>query len=180
VELISKNKISNDQKIAILQVINRLIGQEIVEETASRVVIPYTLDSEGLRLERALKRIKSLVKYMIQDSVLSLRSHQRDEDVDHLNLLISHQFAETLCSGSAKVAELDSVTAFNYTQAALNLERIADHVSRIARISMDLPSTFTALNPDQEAFLGLETALRDLIEESVSSLLLTDAEGPIR
>jgi phosphate uptake regulator len=68
VELVSKNEIYNDQKIAILQVTDRLIGQEIVEETASRVVIQYLLDSEGLHLERALKKIKALVKSMVQDS----------------------------------------------------------------------------------------------------------------
>lgn len=185
VELVSKNEIYNDQKIAILQVTDRLIGQEIVEETASRVVIHYLLDSEGLHLERALKKIKALVKSVVQDSVLSLRSHQRDvsldviqrdEDVDRLALLSSHQFTEILRSGPLKVADLDSVTAFNYMQVALNLERIADHASRIAWISMDLPGPFTALNPDQEALLDLEPALKGLIEKSISSLLLVDAE----
>ncbi len=141
VELISKNEIYNDQKIAVRQVTDRLIGQKIVEETASRVVIQYLLDSEDLHLERALKKIKS----MAQDSVISLRSHQRDEDVDRLALLISRQFTEILRSGPLKVADLESVTAFNYTQVALNLERIADHASRIAWISMDLPGPFLLL-----------------------------------
>jgi phosphate uptake regulator len=107
---------------------------------------------------------------------VSLDVIQRDEDVDRLTLLISRQFTEILRSGPLKVADLDSVMAFNYMQVALNLERIADHASRIAWISMDLSGPFTALNPDQEALLDLEPALRRLIEKSISSLLLADAE----
>ena len=58
----------------------------------------------------------------------------------------------------------------------MNLEIIAYHASRIAWMSMDLSGPFTDLNPDQEALLDLEPALRGLIEKSISSLLMADAE----
>ena len=60
---------------------------------------------------------------------------QRDNDVDRLNLLISRQFTEILRSGSVKQETLNPITAFNYMQAASNLERIADHAHRIAEIA---------------------------------------------
>jgi phosphate uptake regulator len=171
------------QKKDLRQIVNKLIGPEILEETINKLVIQDLLSSEELQSERALKRIKTVVKTMIQDSLSSLLNNneelaadviQRDNDVDRLNLLISRQFTEILRSGSVKKDTLNPITAFNYMQAASNLERIADHCHKIAEIAKQCK----CILPDdlKEELSHMETILCALIDDSVSYLLQTNSD----
>jgi phosphate uptake regulator len=173
---------SSLQKKDLHQIVNKLIGPEILEETINKVVIQDLLSSEELQSERALKRIRTVVKSMITDSLSSLLNNneelaidviQRDNDVDRLNLLISRQFTEILRSGSVRQETLNPITAFNYMQAASNLERIADHAHRIAEIasqrSYNLPE-------DLKAELSrMDSLLCSLLDDSISYLLQTNS-----
>lgn len=165
------------QKKDIHQIIEKLIGPEILEETISKVLIQDLLSSEELQAERGLRRIRTVVKSMIQDSIAALLTHnrelaidvmQRDNDVDRLNLLISRQFTEILRNGSGSDSS-DPITAFNYAQAASNLERMADHAYGIAEIVIEhevsLPDDLISELSELEPIFG------NLIDESISSLL---------
>ena len=180
---VTSGHMSPTQKKDLRQIVNKLIGPEILEETINKVVIQDLLSSEELQSERALKRIKTVVKTMIEDSLSSLLSNneelaldviQRDNDVDRLNLLISRQFTEILRSGSVKKDTLDPITAFNYMQAASNLERIADHCHKIAEIAKQckciLPEDL------REELSHMETILCGLIDDSLSFLLQTNSD----
>lgn len=180
---VTSGHMSSAQKKDLHQIVNKLIGPEILEETINKVVIQDLLSSEELQAERALRRIKTVVKSMIQDSLsallkgnkeLALDVIQRDNDVDRLNLLISRQFTEILRSGSVKQETLNSITAFNYMQAASNLERIADHAHRIAEIVSQGECTL----PDdlKEEISWMETVLVSLIDDALSHLLQTNSE----
>jgi phosphate uptake regulator len=170
------------QKKDLHQIVNKLIGPEILEETINKVVIQDLLSSEELQSERALKRIKTVVKSMISDSFASLLSKneelamdviQRDNDVDRLNLLISRQFTEILRSGSVKQETVNPITAFNYMQAASNLERIADHSHHIAEIASQ--KNYTLPEDLKEELMRMETLLCGLIDDSISYLLQTNS-----
>ena len=180
---VTSGHMSPAQKKDLRQIVNKLIGPEILEETINKVVIQDLLSSEELQSERALKRIKTVVKTMIQDSLSSLLNNneelamdviQRDNDVDRLNLLISRQFTEILRSGSVKKDTLNPITAFNYMQAASNLERIADHCHKIAEIAKQckciLPEDL------KEELSHMETILCGLMDDSVSYLLQTNSD----
>ena len=180
---VTSGHMSPAQKKDLRQIVNKLIGPEILEETINKVVIQDLLSSEELQSERALKRIKTVVKTMIEDSLSSLLNNneelaldviQRDNDVDRLNLLISRQFTEILRSGSVKKDTLDPITAFNYMQAASNLERIADHCHKIAEIAKQckciLPEDL------REELSHMETILCGLIDNSLSYLLQTNSD----
>jgi len=173
---------SSMQKKDLHQIVNKLIGPEILEETINKVVIQDLLSSEELQSERALKRIKTVVKSMITDSFASLLNKsdelamdviQRDNDVDRLNLLISRQFTEILRSGSVRQETLNPITAFNYMQAASNLERIADHAHRIAEIasqkSYNLPESL------KEELSHMDDQICTLIDDSITNLIQTNS-----
>ena len=173
---------SSLQKKDLHQIVNKLIGPEILEETINKVVIQDLLSSEELQSERALKRIKTVVKSMISDSFASLLSKneelamdviQRDNDVDRLNLLISRQFTEILRSGSVKQETVNPITAFNYMQAASNLERIADHSHHIAEIASQ--KNYTLPEDLKEELMRMEILLCGLIDDSISYLLQTNS-----
>jgi phosphate uptake regulator len=180
---VTSGHMSSAQKKDLRQIVNKLIGPEILEETINKVVIQDLLSSEELQSERALKRIKTVVKTMIQDSLSSLLNNneelaldviQRDNDVDRLNLLISRQFTEILRSGSVKKDALNPITAFNYMQAASNLERIADHANKIASITKQCKCTLPVAQ--KEEITQLEAILCGLIDDSIYYLLQTNSD----
>jgi phosphate uptake regulator len=175
---VTSSHMSSAQKKDLHQIVNKLIGPEILEETINKVVIQDLLSSEELQAERALKRIRTVVKSMIQDSISALLSCnkelaldviQRDNDVDRLNLLISRQFTEILRSGSVKQETQNSISAFTYMQAASNLERISDHACRIAEVASQSDSAL----PEEmaEEVSRLESVFGSLIDDSLSFLL---------
>jgi phosphate uptake regulator len=179
---VTSDHMSSAQKKDLHQIVNMLIGPEILEETINKVVIQDLLSSEELQAERALKRIRTVVKSMIQDAFSALLHCnrelasdviQRDNDVDRLNLLISRQFTEILRSGSVRQETLNPITAFNYMQAASNLERIADHAHRIAELACRSNSSL----PDdlKEEVSRMESVLCGFIDDSISYLMQTNS-----
>ena len=180
---ISSHQLTAMQKRDLHSIVNKLIGPEILEETINKVVIHDLLSAEELPADRALKRMKNMTRSMIQDALSSLIKRnkdlamdviQRDNDVDRLNLLIARQFTDILRSGSIKQETLCPISAFNYMQAATNLERMADHASKIAEISSqndyELPVEMT------EEISRLSSTFTTLIDDSISMLLKPDTE----
>ncbi|MDM7933927.1 MAG: phosphate uptake regulator PhoU [Methanothrix sp.] len=180
---VTSGQMTSAQKKDLHQIVNKLIGPEILEETINKVVIQDLLSSEELQSERALKRIRTVVRSMIQDSLTALLSGNselamdvilRDNDVDRLYLLISRQFTEILRSGSARQESQNPIIAFNYMQAASNLERIADHAHRIAEITIQCGCTLPASLQEEISRMG--SLLCGLIDDSLSYLLQTDSD----
>jgi len=175
---------SSAQKKDLHQIVNKLIGPEILEETINKVVIQDLLSSEELQSEKALRRIRTVVKSMIHDSFTSLLNNnqdelamdviQRDDDVDRLNLLISRQFTEILRTGSVKQETQNPIHAFNYMQAASNLERIADHAHRIAQIAREYNCTLA--DDLKEELVDMEVQLCGFIDDAISYLLQTNSD----
>lgn len=180
---ISSPQLTAMQKRDLHSIVNKLIGPEILEETINKVVIHDLLSAEELPSDRALKRMKNITRSMIQDALSSLVKRnkdlamdviQRDNDVDRLNLLIARQFIDILRSGSIKQESLCPISAFNYMQAATNLERMADHASKIAEISSQNDNELPREMTDEIA--RLSSTFTTLIDDSISVLLKPDTD----
>jgi phosphate uptake regulator len=180
---VTSSHMTADQKRDIHQIVQKLIGPEILEETVNKVLIQDLIDPEELQSERALRRIKTVVRSMIQDALTAMVTNdremaadviQRDDDVDRLYLLVSRQFTEILRSGSVKQESLDPITAFNYTRAATNLERMADHASRIAAMILKCDCILPAEIVEEMG--RISPKLLDQVEDSISSLVLLNSE----
>lgn len=172
-----------EQKRDIHHIVSKLIGPEILEETGNKVLIQDLLNSEELQSDRALRRLRTVVRSMVQDAIDSLIGMkknlaedvvQRDDDVDRLNLLVSRQFTEMLRTGALSHSSIDVITAFNYTLAASNLERIADHANTIASLVIEHSTTV----PDEMALelSRVSSLISSLIDEAISALLNRNTE----
>jgi len=175
---VSSHQMSSIQKKDLHNIVNKLIGPEILDETIDKIVIHDLLKPDELRSDQALKKMKNITRSMIQDAIsilikknedLAFDVMQRDNDVDRLNLLIARQFTEVLRSGDIKKEVLNPIIIFNHMQAASNLERMADHASQIAEISCQSDYDHPAEMIDKLS--KLRSVFAALIDDVISVLL---------
>ncbi|WP_313694565.1 phosphate uptake regulator PhoU [Halorarum halobium] len=142
------SRISNDQRRTIRDCTQSLVGLEVLEETRERVVIRDLLDSSELSIHNAVTRMRLIALSMLEDAVAALAEGdadmakdvvQRDDDVDRLHKVVSRIFRATL--RTPKAAEELGVgreTCFDYHASARQLERVGDHATKIAHLTLQL------------------------------------------
>jgi len=142
------NRIDTDQRRAIREATQSLVGVEVLEETNDSVVLQDLLDSSELSIHNAVTRMRLISESMLEDAVTALIENdddlavdviERDDDVDRLWYVVSRIFRATLRSPrAAKEMGVPRETCFDYHSSARQLERIADHAGKIARLSQSL------------------------------------------
>jgi Phosphate uptake regulator len=118
------------------------IGQQIVEETESAIVIKDLLNPTEMPFDSSIRRMYLLVKTMFKDAILSLENHNdmlatdivnRDTEVDKLQWLISRQYHLLLLDPTlSEKMHVSLQQALNYYVVGRILERIGDHGVRFA------------------------------------------------
>ncbi|KAB1198387.1 MULTISPECIES: phosphate uptake regulator PhoU [Haloferax] len=164
---LESGRITTDQRRTIREATQSLVGLEVLEETRDRVVIRDLLDSSELSIHNAVTRMRLIALSMLEDAIAAIAemdedlAHdviQRDDDVDRLWMVVSRIFRATL--RTPKAAEelgLPREVCFDYQSAARQLERIADHATKIAHLS---------LNFEQPVGEDIIEAMEELFEES--------------
>ena len=162
-------RITTDQRRTIREATQGLVGLEVLEETRDRVVIRDLLDSSELSIHNAVTRMRLIALSMLEDAVAAIATLdddmardviQRDEDVDRLWMVVSRIFRATL--RTPKAAEeigLPREICFDYQSSARQLERVADHATKIAHLSR----RFDEPVPDE-----VITALEELHADAVA------------
>jgi phosphate uptake regulator len=138
----------------------RMIGPEILEETAEAVVLQDVVGANPLPIPSVIRRMHQMVRAMQTDAMAAFRAQdpsiakdvvERDWEVDRLHWFVQKQLttalrdARTLTSLALTLPECAT-----YLLASRVLERIADHAVRIA---------------DTVAMLGKEKPPAGLVDE---------------
>ena len=163
---LESGRITNDQRGAIRDAVQSLVGLEVLEETKDEIVIRDLLDSSELSIHNAVTRMRLIVASMLEDALLALRdldrdlAHdviQRDDDVDRLWMVVSRIFRATLRTPKAsEELGLSREGCFDYHSSARQLERVGDHATKIAHLSLEI---------EQEVPGEVVTALEELHTE---------------
>jgi phosphate uptake regulator len=142
------DRITAEQRRAIRKATQSLVGLEVLEETAGRVVIQDLLDSSELSITNAIDRMRLIARSMLEDAVTALAENDddlardvihRDDDVDRLWFVVSRTFRASLRAPSAvEELGLPREVCFDYHSSARQLERIADHAAKIGQLTLDL------------------------------------------
>jgi phosphate uptake regulator len=185
---LESTRIATDQRRTIRQATQSLVGLEVLEETRDRVVIRDLLDSSELSISNAVTRMRLIALSMLEDAVQALVGPdtdlardviQRDDDVDRLWMVVSRIFRATL--RSPRAAEELGVTrevCFDYQSAARQLERIADHATKIAHLSLEseaaIPSDVAA------AIEELHDDAATVTDAAMDALFLDESEESTR
>lgn len=176
-------RVTADQRRTIRDTIQGLVGLEVIEETSEHVVLQDLLDSSELSIHNAITRMRLVATTMLQDAVTALVEDdddlandviERDDDVDRLWYMVARVFRSALRSPSAAAAiGLARETAFDYHSSARQLERVADHASKIAELSLDLGDI-----PEDvaEALVELHADAAAVVEKSMDALDEADPE----
>ncbi|MFB6281106.1 MAG: PhoU domain-containing protein [Haloferacaceae archaeon] len=176
------NRITTDQRRSIREATQGLVGLEVLEETRDRIVIRDLLDSAELSVHDAVTRMRLIALSMLEDAVTALAEGdedmardviQRDDDVDRLWMVVSRIFRTTL--RTPKAAEELGVareTCFDYQSAARQLERIADHATKIAHLArqVDEPVPEEVLS----ALAELHADAVEVIDGAMDALFVDD------
>ncbi|EMA51875.1 phosphate uptake regulator PhoU [Halococcus thailandensis] len=174
------------QRRTIRETAQGLVGLEIIEETAEHVSLQDLLDSAELSIHNAVTRMRLVALTMLDDAVTALRTGdedlaadviERDDDVDRLWYMTSRVFRGALRHPSAASdIGLPRETCFDYHTSARQLERVADHATKIA----DLAGALDGVPDDAGEALGtLHSDAAAVVETAMDALLSEDSDEAV-
>jgi len=182
--VLESGRITNEQRGTIREATQSLVGLEVLEETKDEVVIRDLLDSSELSIHNAVTRMRLIAASMLEDALLALRdldddlAHdiiQRDDDVDRLWMVVSRIFRATLRTPKAtEELGLPREVCFDYHSSARQLERIGDHATKIAHLTLDIDQEVPAEVLD--ALDGLHEEVVAVIDGSMDALFTDESE----
>lgn len=177
------DRITNDQRRTIREATQSLVGLEVLEETRDRVVIRDLLDSSELSIHNAVTRMRLISLSMLDDAVTALAEDdedmardviQRDDDVDRLYMVVSRIFRATLRTPKAtEELGLPREVCFDYHSSARQLERIADHATKIAHLTLELDGG--APNQVSQSLDELHGQAEEVIDDAMEALFADDS-----
>jgi len=179
-------RVTASQRRTIREATQGLVGLEVIEETGDRVVLQDLLDSAELSVHNAITRMRLVAMTMLSDAVTALVENddelaqdvlERDDDVDRLYYMVSRVFRTVLRNpAEATDTGFPRETVFDYQTGARQLERIADHATKIA---------FTALEVDDidptvvDELDDLLSAAESVPETAMDALITEDSEEAV-
>ena len=183
IRIISKERIPSKITAIIRNFTQITIGQEVVEETDTSIVIKDLLNLAEMPFNSTIKRMHLVVKSMHEDINNSLETCnkkiaeeiiQRDNDVDRLNWLVARQHNIILENLSlAKKMEITIEITSAYYLISRIIERIGDHVVRIANNIIDLADK----NLDNQIIDSIKSAsvlASNIVNNSIGSFFRKD------
>ncbi len=128
----------------VKDIFRNLVGMEIVEETATKIVAKDLLDIQEVSLENVIRRIDIIIRSMLTDSVgLDFNNAEsvlgRDKEVNRLSLL-GFRTARA-ATDNPRLLKLFNTSYWNVMlskNVIASLERFADQVKRLLRASKSL------------------------------------------
>ncbi len=142
------DQMTAEQRRTIRDATQGLVGLEVIEEMPENMVLQDLLDSSELSIENAVTRMRLVALTMLEDAVESLITDddqlahdvmERDDDVDRLWYMVSRVFRSVLRNPTAaNEIGFARETCFDYQSSARQLERIADHATKIAELALEL------------------------------------------
>jgi len=179
-------RITAAQRRIIREAAQGLVGLEVIEETSDRVVLQDLLDSSELSVHNAITRMRLVSLTMLEDAIEALVTDdddlardvkERDDDVDRLWYMVSRVFRTVLRNPTAaNEIGFPRDTCFDFQSSARQLERIADHATKIADLSLEVGEIPASAG---EPIRALQAEAGEVPEMAMDALLEEDSEEAV-
>jgi len=144
IQINSKSSIPVEDREKIRNSMRRLVGMEIIEESASKITMQFLLDNSTLNPEKILKRMSSIALGMYDDVSNGLISDDksnlqtlsnRDVEVNRQYFLLVRLIRSALVDKRlANVFNLENIDVLDYRVAANLLENAGDTIVELANL----------------------------------------------
>ncbi|MFB6188950.1 MAG: PhoU domain-containing protein [Halapricum sp.] len=174
--------IDPSQRRTVERVTRTLTGVAIVEESDTKLVVRTMLDAEEVSVRQSVRQLQFVTLSMHREATQALTGqtrvenpHERDDQADRLYALVDRYFER----GLARLDEIDHLGVtrpdlFTLWLTARELERIADHAERIARLGATVtPSASTGAE-----LTRLADAARQTVSDAVR-VAIGDADATV-
>ena len=161
----------------------KLIGVEIMEESADEIVAQCLLGHVELPLRRALDRMHVLMLFMLKDAMKALVSNdkdlaveivERDDEVDRLYFFAVRQLKAAVYNRMfiEEMGLSNPRDCLGYRLIVKSIERSADHAARIASVIPTLPAQSN--NKMMEKIVKMSSIAQEIHECSMKTLYKYD------
>jgi phosphate uptake regulator len=180
------DQLTANQRRTIRDATQGLVGLEVIEEMPDKMVLQDLLDSSELSIQNAVTRMRLVALTMLEDAVEALISDddalaqdviERDDDVDRLWYMTSRVFRTVLRNPTAaSEVGFPRETCYELQSSARQLERIADHATKIASLSLEVDSL-----PESaaEPLRKLQAEAAEVPETAMDALLTEESDEAV-
>jgi len=139
----------DDQERCVRDIVTDLTGFEILEVDEWELIVRNLMDADNVSILKSTIRLRLIADTMHEDAISAVLTDDttlardvidRDTEADKLFRLVSRHFQRTLTDlGEVQKLAFTRAELFAYYYLARQLERIADHAEKIARVAIDQP-----------------------------------------
>lgn len=183
IRVVSKTKLTLEQKDRIKRAIAPLVGVEVVEEKANEVVLQCLLSPLAVPLKTLFKRADVIAQQMHRDSIKALVDRdielaqsvvKRDEDLNRMYFLIVRQLRTIIRNPRlSQKAGVRLHECLDYRLAAKSIESIGDEAVSIVENVMKLVSSKAKLELEPE-IVELSNLIDKMHADAFNSLIKAD------
>ena len=185
IEVRTKERMSAKTRDVIREFAQRVIGPEILEETAEMVVLQDMVSSNPLPLPSVIRRMHPMAHAMQKDAMTAFVAldtsiaqdvRERDWEVDRLHWFVNKTVVTALMDPrTLSSLNLTLPDCLTYLSASRQLERISDHAVRIAEVTGWVEETSLPKEPVEE-LKELSVSAIEFLDQGVASIFDNDIE----
>ncbi|HVL87625.1 MAG TPA: phosphate uptake regulator PhoU [Candidatus Thermoplasmatota archaeon] len=140
---IESPRIRPAERALVRELVRRLMGAEIIEETSDRIVVQDLADTSEFDMRRGVRRMSRVARSMHEDAMKAIADSDaelgrdvegRDDELDRLYWLVNKQYHLVLRNPrAAEGMGVTGTTGLGFLLVGRILERIGDHAARMAQ-----------------------------------------------
>jgi len=174
-EVVLTGAVSDSQRRTVERVTRTLTGVTVASETDDRVVVQSMLDAGEVSIQQSVRQLQFVALSLHREATAALTGgsriddpSERDDQADRLYALVDRYFWR----GLSRLDEVDALDLtrpelFTLWSTARELERVADHAERIARLA----GAATADEATAGELQHLASEARSVVEDAVGVAL---------
>lgn len=174
-EVVLTGALTDSQRRTVERVTRTLTGVTVASETDDRVVVQSMLDAGEVSIQQSVRQLQFVALSLHREATAALTGtsgiddpEERDDQADRLYALVDRYFWR----GLSRLDEVDALDLtrpelFTLWSTARELERVADHAERIARLA----TAATAAESTADELQRLAADVRAVVEEAVGVAL---------